>query len=159
MTRKLEDLRVLPGGTLVKEISHLPSWSLGKNRVPPALTYRPQPRRVKWRTASSARPARQVPDMVPDVGRDVRIHSSYLLSSHPSRQHERKRTLATYKKIEVVGTSSKSVADAIKSAVAGASKSVRNVSWFEVAEIRGAVKGGEVSEFQVTVRIGFKVES
>jgi hypothetical protein len=33
------------------------------------------------------------------------------------------------------------------------------VSWFEVAEIRGAVKGGEVSEFQVTVRIGFKVET
>ena len=67
--------------------------------------------------------------------------------------------MATYKKIEVVGTSSKSVADAIKSAVSGASKSVRNVSWFEVAEIRGAVKGGEVSEFQVTVRIGFKVET
>ena len=67
--------------------------------------------------------------------------------------------MATYKKIEVVGTSSKSVADAIKSAVSGASKSVRNVSWFEVAEIRGAVKSGEVSEFQVTVRIGFKVES
>jgi flavin-binding protein dodecin len=97
--------------------------------------------------------------VVPDVGRDVRIERSYLLHSHLSRQHERKRTLATYKKIEVVGTSSKSVADAIKSAVAGASKSVRNVSWFEVAEIRGAVKGGEVSEFQVTVRIGFKVES
>jgi flavin-binding protein dodecin len=97
--------------------------------------------------------------VVPDVGRDVRIKPPYLFPSHPSRQHERNRTLATYKKIEVVGTSSKSVADAIKSAVAGASKSVRNVSWFEVAEIRGAVKGGEVSEFQVTVRIGFKVES
>jgi dodecin len=77
----------------------------------------------------------------------------------PSEQSERKRPLATFKKIEVVGTSSKSVADAIKSAVSSASKSVRNVSWFEVAEIRGAVKGGEVSEFQVTVRLGFKVES
>ena len=69
------------------------------------------------------------------------------------------KSVATYKKIEVVGTSSKSVADAIKTAVASASKTVRNVSWFEVAEIRGAVKSGEVSEFQVTVRIGFKVES
>ncbi len=68
------------------------------------------------------------------------------------------QALATYKKIEVVGTSPKSVADAIKSAVSTASKSVRNVSWFEVAEIRGAVKGGEVSEFQVTVRLGFKVD-
>jgi len=59
--------------------------------------------------------------------------------------------LATFKKIEVVGTSSKSVADAIKSAVSGAGKTLRNMSWFEVAEIRGAIKGGEVSEFQVTV--------
>ena len=67
--------------------------------------------------------------------------------------------MATYKKIEVVGTSSKSVADAVKSAVSGAGKSVRNMSWFEVAEIRGAINGCEVSVFQVTVRIGFKVES
>ena len=99
-----------------------------------------------------------VQDLVPDVNGNVtspRSESPF----HPSVQQERKRTLATYKKIEVVGTSSKSVADAIKSAVSGASKSVRNVSWFEVAEIRGAVKGGEVSEFQVTVRIGFKVET
>ena len=66
--------------------------------------------------------------------------------------------MATFKKIEVVGTSPKSVADAIKSAVSGAGKTLRNMSWFEVAEIRGAIKGGEVSEFQVTVRIGFKVE-
>jgi flavin-binding protein dodecin len=66
--------------------------------------------------------------------------------------------LANYKKIEVVGTSSKSIADAVKSAVSGAGKTVRNMSWFEVSEVRGAIKGGEVSEFQVTVRIGFKVE-
>ncbi|HVP67685.1 MAG TPA: dodecin [Anaeromyxobacteraceae bacterium] len=66
--------------------------------------------------------------------------------------------MATYKKIEVVGTSSESVADAVKVAVAEAGKTVRNLSWFEVAEIRGAIKGGKVSEFQVTVRIGFKVE-
>lgn len=67
--------------------------------------------------------------------------------------------MATYKKIEVVGTSSKSIAEAVKSAVSGAGKTVRNMSWFEVAEIRGAIKGGEVSEFQVTVRIGFKVDA
>lgn len=97
-------------------------------------------------------------DVVPDV--DCNVTSlRFDSSSHPQAHHERKRTLATFKKIEVVGTSSKSVADAIKSAVSSASKSVRNVSWFEVAEIRGAVKGGEVSEFQVTVRLGFKVES
>ena len=67
--------------------------------------------------------------------------------------------MATYKKVEIVGTSPESVAEAIKAAIAEASKSIRNISWFEVAEIRGAVKGAKVTEFQVTVRIGFKVES
>jgi len=67
--------------------------------------------------------------------------------------------MAAYKKIEVVGTSSESIAEAVRAAVAEAGKTVRNMSWFEVAEVRGAIKGGKVSEFQVTVRIGFKVES
>jgi len=66
--------------------------------------------------------------------------------------------MAAYKKVEIVGTSSESIAEAVKAAVAEASKTIRNVGWFEVAEIRGSVKGGKVSEFQVTVRIGFKVE-
>ena len=64
----------------------------------------------------------------------------------------------TYKKIEVVGTSSVSFAEAVKSAVQQASKSVRHMDWFEVVEMRGRIKGGEVTEFQVTVRIGFKLE-
>ena len=63
-----------------------------------------------------------------------------------------------YKKIEVVGTSKESFADATKVAVSEAAKTVKNMSWFEVAELRGAIKGDKVSEFQVTVRIGFKVE-
>ncbi len=64
----------------------------------------------------------------------------------------------TYKKIEIVGTSRKTVSDAISVAVAEAARTVRNIGWFEVAEIRGSVKDGKVSEYQVTVRIGFKVE-
>lgn len=67
--------------------------------------------------------------------------------------------MATYKKIEIIGTSTESVGDAIKGAIAEASKTIRNMSWFEVGEIRGAVKKDKVAEFQVTVRIGFKVES
>lgn len=63
-----------------------------------------------------------------------------------------------YKKIEIVGTSKESFADATRTAIAEASKSVKNLSWFEVAEMRGAIKDDKVSEFQVTVRIGFKVE-
>jgi flavin-binding protein dodecin len=64
-----------------------------------------------------------------------------------------------YKKIEIVGTSKESFAEATKAAIAEAGKSVKNMSWFEVAEMRGAIKGTAVTEFQVTVRIGFKVES
>ena len=63
-----------------------------------------------------------------------------------------------YKKIEVVGTSKDSFADATRTAIAEAGKTVKNMSWFEVAEMRGAIKGEKVAEFQVTVRIGFKVE-
>jgi hypothetical protein len=64
----------------------------------------------------------------------------------------------TYKKIEIVGTSTASFAEAAKSAVAEASKTIRNMSWFEVVEQRGAIKDGKVLEFQVTLRIGFKLE-
>ncbi|HEX9241413.1 MAG TPA: dodecin [Anaeromyxobacter sp.] len=63
-----------------------------------------------------------------------------------------------YKKIEIVGTSKESFADATRAAIVEASKSVKNLSWFEVDEMRGAIRDGQVSEFQVTVRIGFKVE-
>lgn len=63
-----------------------------------------------------------------------------------------------YKKIEVVGTSKASFAEATRVAIEEAAKTVENTSWFEVAEMRGAIKNGKVSEFQVTVRIGFKVE-
>ncbi len=64
-----------------------------------------------------------------------------------------------YKKIEVVGTSPDSFAEAVKSAVKEAAKTVRKMSWFEVVEQRGAIKDGAVVEFQVTVRIGFKLEA
>ena len=64
-----------------------------------------------------------------------------------------------YKKIEVVGTSPDSFADAVKNAVQGAGKTVRHMNWFEVVEQRGAIKDGAVLEFQVTIRIGFKLEA
>jgi len=66
--------------------------------------------------------------------------------------------MAVYKKIEIVGTSKTSFAEAVKAAVAESSKSLRHTSWFEVVEQRGSIKDGKVNEFQVTVRIGFKVE-
>ena len=63
-----------------------------------------------------------------------------------------------YKKIEIVGTSEKSFAEATKNAVAKACQSLRNVDWFEVMEMRGLVEKGAVKEFQVTVKIGFRLE-
>jgi flavin-binding protein dodecin len=63
-----------------------------------------------------------------------------------------------YKKIDVVGTSKDSFADATRVAIEEVAKTVKNTSWFEVAEMRGAIKNGKVAEFQVTVRVGFKVE-
>ena len=63
-----------------------------------------------------------------------------------------------YKLIDVVGTSPNSFAEAVKNAVAEAGKTVHHMNWFEVIEERGAIKDSKVSEFQVTVRIGFKLE-
>jgi flavin-binding protein dodecin len=67
--------------------------------------------------------------------------------------------MAVYKKIEIVGTSPVSFAEATRVAVEEAGKTVRKMSWFEVAEQRGSIKDGKVTEFQVTLRIGFAVES
>jgi flavin-binding protein dodecin len=64
----------------------------------------------------------------------------------------------TYKKVELVGTSPVSFAEAVKTAIEEASKTIRHMNWFEVVEQRGFVKEGKVAEFQVTVRVGFKIE-
>jgi len=63
-----------------------------------------------------------------------------------------------YKKIDVVGTSQMNLEDAIQQAIAKSADSVRNMSWFEVDEIRGRIQDSDVTEWQVTVRIGFAVE-
>ena len=64
----------------------------------------------------------------------------------------------TYKKIEIVGTSPVSFAEAVKAAVQEASHTVRHMDWFEVAEMRGRIADSNVAEFQVTLRIGFKLD-
>jgi len=64
----------------------------------------------------------------------------------------------TYKIIEVVGVSDQSVHQAVRNALTKASQTLRNIDWFEVKQIRGSVqKSGEL-EFQVEVRIGFRLE-
>jgi hypothetical protein len=65
---------------------------------------------------------------------------------------------AVYKVIEIVGTSPTSFAEAVRAAVAEAAKTVRNMGWFEVVEQRGRIADGQVAEFQVTIKVGFKLE-
>jgi dodecin len=64
----------------------------------------------------------------------------------------------TYKMIELVGVSPVSFAEAVKSAVAEASKTVHHMDWFQVVDERGRIEKDKVAEFQVTVKIGFKIE-
>jgi flavin-binding protein dodecin len=64
----------------------------------------------------------------------------------------------TFKIIELVGISSVSFAEAVRAAVEEAAKTVRNMSWFEVVQQRGRIADGKVAEFQVTIKVGFKLE-
>ena len=64
----------------------------------------------------------------------------------------------TYKIIELVGTSPVSFAEAARSAIAEASKTVRHMDWFEVVNERGSIVDGKVAEFQVMLKVGFKIE-
>ena len=64
----------------------------------------------------------------------------------------------TYKLLELVGTSPISFAEATKAAIAEASKTVRHMDWFEVIQERGSIVDGQVHEFQVTLKVGFKIE-
>ncbi|WP_353171380.1 dodecin [Paracandidimonas soli] len=63
-----------------------------------------------------------------------------------------------YKKIELVGSSTKSSDDAIEQAIARASQTLRNIDWFEVVETRGHIKDGKVAHWQVVLRIGMRLE-
>ena len=64
----------------------------------------------------------------------------------------------TYKIIEMVGTSSKSSDDAIKNAISRTAQTVRNLDWYEVLQSRGNINQGGVTSFQVTLKIGFRLE-
>ena len=64
----------------------------------------------------------------------------------------------TYKLVSIVGTSPNSFAEAVRTGVEEASKTLRHLDWFEVVEQRGRIVAGKVQEFQVTMRLGFKIE-
>lgn len=64
----------------------------------------------------------------------------------------------TYKMVEIVGTSPNSFAEATRNAIAEASKTIRHMDWFEVVKEGGSIADGQLKEYQVTVKIGFKIE-
>lgn len=63
-----------------------------------------------------------------------------------------------YKKMEIVGSSTTTIEDAIQNAIARAGRSVRNMRWFEVVETRGHLNEGKIEHWQVTIKVGFTLE-
>ena len=63
-----------------------------------------------------------------------------------------------YKKIELTGTSSSSIEEAVENALAKAAETVRNMRWFEVVETRGSIADGKVDRWQITLKVGFTLE-
>ncbi|MGH3740630.1 MAG: dodecin [Micromonosporaceae bacterium] len=63
-----------------------------------------------------------------------------------------------YRVTEIVGSSSDSIDDAIRKAVGRAAATLRHLDWFEVVETRGHINNGEVGHFQVTLKVGFRLE-
>lgn len=64
-----------------------------------------------------------------------------------------------YKIIEITGTSSASIEDAVNMALAEAHKTLKHLSWFQVVETRGSIDKGKVEQWQVTIKVGFTLEA
>jgi flavin-binding protein dodecin len=65
----------------------------------------------------------------------------------------------TYRLTEIVGTSDESIHQAVRNGIAKAAETIRHLDWFEITQVRGTVSDGDVGVFQVSMKIGFKVEA
>ena len=63
-----------------------------------------------------------------------------------------------YKTIELVGSSTRGMEDAVQKAIAKAAETIRNIRWFEVVDTRGHIEQGRVAHWQVTLKLGFTLE-
>ena len=63
-----------------------------------------------------------------------------------------------YKTIELTGSSTRGIEDAITHAVSRASKTLHNLRWFEMSQLRGEINGGKVAHWQVTLKVGFTLD-
>ena len=64
----------------------------------------------------------------------------------------------TYKTVELTGTSGQDITEAMRNAVAKASATLHNLDWVEVSSIRGRISGDRIEQFQVTMKIGFRID-
>src|ERR1700731_2349873 len=85
------------------------------------------------------------------IARPTRKRSFAMPTSAEMKDH-------VYKILELVGSSEKSIDDAIRNAVVRASKTIRDMKWFEVVQTRGHIENGAVRHYQVTLRVGFTLE-
>jgi hypothetical protein len=86
------------------------------------------------------------------------------LSGHPEATKARTPEIPNmkdpvYKLIELTGTSTTSIEDAVDKALKRAHKTIKNLSWFQVVETRGSIEKGKVQHWQVTIKVGFTVTS
>jgi dodecin len=63
----------------------------------------------------------------------------------------------TYKLIELVGVSSNSIEEAVQNAIARANQTLKNLDWFEILETRGLIQEGKINQFQVKLKVGFRL--
>ncbi len=63
-----------------------------------------------------------------------------------------------YKRIELTGSSTNGIQEAVENAIERAAESVRNMRWFEVIDTRGHIENGKISHWQVTIKVGFTLE-
>ncbi|SNR83008.1 hypothetical protein SAMN06265355_107267 [Actinomadura mexicana] len=83
---------------------------------------------------------------------------SDLHRQYGAKHLEESMTDRTYRVTEIVGTSPETVEAAIRNGVRRASQTLRHLDWFEVTEVRGHIEDGEVGHFQVTMKVGFRLE-
>lgn len=63
-----------------------------------------------------------------------------------------------YKKIELVGSSTTSIGDAIEKAIERAAKTIKHLEWFEVDQVRGHIEDGKIAHYQVVLKVGFRLQ-
>ena len=63
-----------------------------------------------------------------------------------------------YKKIELVGTSTTGIEDAVQNAITTAAQTIKHMDWFEVSEMRGHITDGRVAHYQVVLKVGFRLD-